>query len=162
MLSAISAALTEEDDQRTVLVTFDGLRRELPVLALRCRASWRFNLLGLARLPTMDHLPLIDLLGAAAPVGSLTEVCLGLGIPADEPASAEYRGEAADQSRRWERDAARTFLVLLHEIAAARRSATTLGAGWRALSAHVEEHADLAPHLLEFRAPAMLDPGTHR
>jgi hypothetical protein len=47
-----------------------------------------------------------------------------------------------------------TLLLLLHEIALARKSPKPLVAGWRALTDHLAMPGTRAPHLEQFRMRA--------
>lgn len=158
MLVAISKKLECLQAAAGTLITFNGLAHDLPALRRRAIANWAFELDGLARADETNH---IDLMrsgagGAHGKWSNLRDSCAGLGIPLNHLIGPRHADPLAASIRKSQTDVVGTLLLLLHEIALARRHARPLAAGWRALSDHLGQTGVKAPHLEQFRMPALL------
>ena len=161
MLAGISGLLDELREEDGILATFNGLRHDAGALRRRLAANWAFDLEGIARLDEVAH---VDLMrtgsrGWRHTWPSLRDTCAGYGITMDHLAIAKQEEPAKIAIRKSQTDVCATFLLLLHEIALARRSSAPLVKGWRALSARLGERDLRAPHLEQFRAPALVQAG---
>ncbi len=158
MLLAISVKLQGLHDATGTLITFNGLAHDLPALRRRLLANWAFDLNGLARADELNHLDLMQS-GAGGAYGkwsNLRDSCAGLGIPLNHLIGPRNADPLAASIRKSQTDVVGTLLLLLHEIALARRSAQPLAAGWRALSDYLGQSPGKTPHLEQFRMPALL------
>ncbi len=155
-LAAISAELSELRDDDGLLVTFDGPGLEFPLLRMRSRANWAFDLDGLCAIPMIRQVALARQIANAGAISSVNEVCTGLGIPPQSFLQTTWRGPNLESTRSSQQEALGTFLILLHEIAACRRSVTPLANGWRALSNMLDTGFPEELHLNRFKAPAIL------
>ena len=134
------------------LVTYNGTRHDLPVLRRRAQANWAFGLEGIAAMADMPHIDLINpVSGAMRTPAALRDACAGLGITMNHLIVPREADPLAATVRKGQCDVSATFLLLLHEVALARRNARPLIAGWRALSARLERSDLKAPHLEQFR-----------
>lgn len=161
MLVAISDKLQGLYTDAGTLITFNGLAHDLPALRRRLLANWAFDLEGLVRADELDH---IDLMrsgagGAHGKWSNLRDSCAGLGIPLNHLIGPRSADPLASSIRKSQTDVVGTLLLLLHEVALARRHAKPLAAGWRALSDHLGRAGGKAPHLEQFRMPALLGVG---
>lgn len=134
------------------LVTYNGVRHDLPVLCRRAQANWAFNLEGIAVMATLPHVDLIHHgCGRARTPAALRDACAGLGITMNHLIVPREADPLAATIRKGQCDVSATFLLLLHEVALARRAARPLVAGWRAFSERIERDDLRAPHLEQFR-----------
>lgn len=132
ILAAIDAALQPAPR----LVTYNGLRHDLPVLRRRIMRLRRYELaaaLGAADLPHLD-LYAFPRVPPGGHHGSLQDRCAGLGI--DSKTYLDGNGDTRSRSAlKSEVDVVATFVLLLHELAAARAHGPTWGRGLEALRA---------------------------
>lgn len=134
------------------LVSYNGMRHDLPVLRRRAQANWAFNLGGIAAMADLPHIDLIHPgSGGGRTPAALRDACAGLGITMNHLIVPHEADPLAATVRKGQCDVTATFLLLLHEVALARRNARPLIAGWRALSERLERNDLRAPHLDQFR-----------
>lgn len=156
MLAAISADVAALRDAGGLLVSYNGLAHDVEVIRRRIHANWAFHLEGIAALDDVNHLDMMRGGGSRGPLISLRDACAALGISVDPLKVPIGRDAAPATVRKGQVDVAGTFLLLLHELAGARRSTAPLAAGWQALSDHLGQPGVRAPHLEQFRLPALL------
>ncbi|WCT72626.1 hypothetical protein PQ455_13415 [Sphingomonas naphthae] len=158
MLKLINRRLEWLHIEGGTLLTYNGVSHDFTCLRRRRNANWAFDLAGIAALGDIRHFDLMRMSsrGPLKPWPSLRDSCAALGIPMNHllvPSASEPRAASVRKSQA---DVVGTFLLFLFETAAARASAASLSAGWRALSKFLGEPAVRAPHLEQFRAPFLL------
>lgn len=123
------------EDKDSVLVTFAGLRHDLPVIAARSMASLSFGE-GLASLFLRPH---IDCHLALPGDASLAGICDLLGLDVVE--------RFLTRSEKCEADVVRTLLILLHWKAFQLGDVDVLTDGWQVLvnSKDLQSRPHLAP-----------------
>lgn len=142
------------------VVTYNGLHHDLPVLRQRIKANWAFDLEGASNLDSVPHIDLMRFRPSNDhhPNWSLRDACAGLGIPLDHRAMPQTAHPLPVAVRKSQNDVVAALLLLLHEAALARGSASTLLTNWRSLSDFLGERSVRGPHLEAFRLPAHLSP----
>lgn len=129
VLAAIDAALATP----TTLVTYNGIRHDLPVIRRRIMRFRRFDL-QYAAASRLDHLDLYECptVPPGGVAGSLQDRCASLGIDSKTYLEAD-EDERPRAVLKGETDVVATFVLLLHELAALRGDGRVWASGMDAL-----------------------------
>ena len=129
------------------LITYNGLRHDLPVLRRRIMRFRRYDLAAGLQATRLPHVDLHDFppVPPGANHGSLQDRCAGLGI--DSKAYTDGSDDMTATARKSETDVTATFVLLLHELAAVRAHGATWAGGMKALRSAQGGALARKPHL---------------
>lgn len=152
VLRALQCALATELGRGATLVTFNGVRHDVPTIRRRAAYHRMFGLRAWDLLVTVPHRDLMTdgISGPQAQWASLAQTCAGLGIPTDHAFAAAAKATTDVARRKCETDVCATFVLLLYTLAMETGEPLDLKKGWKALSACIARDAALRPHLVQF------------
>lgn len=135
------------------LITYNGLRFDLPFLRRRAAAHLMFDLPGLVGADSSRHIDVMTIAHARrdGKWAELRHAAQSLGIPTSHQVPAHGIGATSAGVRKSQLDVAMTFLVLLFELSIMRRDAGAVIDGWRALGRYIAEMGPHGDHLAQFR-----------
>lgn len=151
VLGRLEQTLTNRGD--ALLVTYNGLAFDLPVVRRRAIRHLLFDHHALNGRSPMPH---FDLIYERSPRGSrafasLAERCAVYSISCDPLYSAETPLMRLTRTeRKCQVDVAATFFLFLHELASARGCADWLASGWDAFEVLVNARKGSTSHLMQF------------
>ncbi len=153
LLQSIDQHLHRLREQNGKIVTYNGVRHDLPVLRRRAARHLMFD--GSWILPD-DDISHYDLMlmapgGRSGSWSKLRDTAAGLGIPVAYQLPTRGIGTATAGVRKSQVDVVTTFLVLLHDVALRRGSGEPLRRGWRALSKYIKTMGPHGDHLAQYR-----------
>lgn len=136
-----------------LLITYNGVRFDLPMIARRGARHLMFHLNGVMRDPPIRHHDLMFAGGrsVATKWHSLRHAAAGLGIPVHCQIEERGIGVANKAVRKGEADVVATFLLFLYELAMRRGSPAPVVTGWRALGDHIRQMGPHGEHLAQYR-----------
>lgn len=152
ILRALQRALATELGSGATLVTFNGVRHDLPTIRRRAAFHRMFGLKAWDLLLTAPHRDLMTdgISGPKAQWASLAQTCAGLGIPTDHAFAAAANATTDVARRKCETDVCATFVLLLYTLAMETGEPADLTGGWLALRKTIARDHDLRPHLTQF------------
>lgn len=152
LLMRLDGLLADVADRDGLLVTYNGMAHDLPIIRRRCLRHWMFGLPGLAAAAAIDHLDLMlrQSSGRRDRAPTLREACAALGISAADPRTDTGASLPPDVIK-CQSDVVATFLLALFEMAYERGSEDVLVSGWEALASHLGGLRPRAMHLEHFR-----------
>ena len=156
ILRSMQRALATELGDGATLVTFNGIRHDVPTIRRRAAFHRMFGLRGWDLLTTTPHRDLMTdgISGPQSQWASLAQTCAGLGIPTDHAFAAAAKGTTDVARRKCETDVCATFVLLLYTLAMETGEVSDLTNGWRALGRMVTRDHALRPHLTQFNDAA--------
>lgn len=141
------------------LVTYNGLRHDLPVIRRRAARHWLFEMSGLFPKQAIDHRDVMRVAGLG--IGDwpkLREACAGIGLSCDPDDDPIGHGQTLSSRRRKaEVDVYGTMILRLFELATERRDIRTLTEGWSAIADWILRQRPLSPHLIQFSSSPDLE-----
>lgn len=164
ILLTLNRVLQIAVDRNGELVTYNGVRHDLPVLRRRATRHWMFELDGIFPARPINHSDVMRSAGLS--IGSwpkLREACAGLGFTCDAEQDPLGSGRTLiPRRRKAEVDTVATMILRLHDLAAERRNAATLAQGWFALAEFIKRQGAARPHLVQFTTSPDLEAAVNR
>lgn len=136
-----------------LLVTYNGVRWDLPTITRRAARHLMFSMPGIMCDPPLRHQDLMYAgeRSASSKWFSLRDAAAGLGIPVHSQIEERGLGAANKAVRKGEADVVATFLLLVYEVSMKRRSPAPVITGWRALGDHIRQMGPHGEHLAQYR-----------
>jgi hypothetical protein len=157
VLAFVDQQLADLEAAGGVLVTYNGVAHDLPILCRRAARHRLFEAQGLLS-PTLKHLDLLH--ARLMPNESwpkLKELAASFGIPV--AARLPRNAQVSAQQAKAEVDVCATFLVLVCELSLARQKPDAFYLGWRALGRYIREAGKRGEHLQQFARHMLGRPG---
>jgi hypothetical protein len=153
LLRSLDLDLDRLRRQDGTIVTYNGVRHDLPVLRRRAARHLMFD--GSWILPD-DKIRHYDLMlmapgGRSGSWSKLRDAAAGLGIPVAHQLPTRGLGTATAGVRKSQVDVLATFLVMLHDVALRRGSSEPLRRGWRSLAQYIGTMGPHGDHLAQYR-----------
>jgi hypothetical protein len=148
IISNVDDRLSRAAQRGATLVTYNGNFHDLCVLRTRLLRWWHFEETGVASYIERDHLDLADWMRAGGrSFPSLRDACAGLGVSIRCPTFLGRQNDLPPfECMKCELDVLGTAILLLHYLAAEKRSAEPLTKGLPRLGRMVKELAKERQH----------------
>ncbi len=152
VLRGLQGALLPLLDTGATLVTFNGVRHDVPTIRRRAAFHRMFGSRTWPLLATAPHRDLMTdgLAGREAQWVSLAQSCIGLSIPWEHAFQTAAQATPGVAQRKCETDVCAEFVLLLYTLAMEHGHEFDLTHGWRALASHVARDHAGRPHLMQF------------
>lgn len=140
-LEGLDTLLRQHPD--AALVTFNGLRYDIPTIEMRALHHFLFSSYGLAQIQRRKHYDLYDMLGRQCSLASL-QACLAL--PVDDDVFLE-RSQFPYEQRKCEIDVVSTFLAFIQVTAFRLTDKQLVTNSWQAIGRHFATNQTGRRHL---------------
>ncbi len=152
ILLALNRKLVGLLSAATTVVTFNGIRHDLPVIRRRAAVHRMFDLSAWASLLRCRHRDLMTdgMGGPGAQWMSLRNTCNSLLIPTESNFAKAAMATTDVARRKCETDVCSTFVLLLYTLAMEAADERELVNGWHALATYTRSQHPDRPHLLQF------------
>jgi len=152
VLEAIDEHLEELVHRGGALVTYNGLRHDLPVIRRRAARHLMMGAPWMTRDEIFRHYDVMMMApgGRLRRWSKLRDTAAGLGIPVAFQLPTRGIGTATAGIRKSQVDVVATFLVMLYDVSMRRGSEVPIRSGWQALSRYIGAMGPHGDHLAQF------------
>lgn len=156
ILLALNRRLAPLLVQGATLVTFNGIRHDVPAIRRRAAFHRMFELTTWRAMLTCRHRDLMvdGITGRQARWSSLKDTCHSLHIPCESDFPSAARATVEVTRRKCETDVCSTYVIFLYLLALETGDDRDLSKGWRALADYVHRVHPSRPHLVQFKDAA--------